>query len=37
LSAYSLISKKILSEKIEFRDLMGSMFTGDEEIQGTRD
>ena len=37
LSAYSLISKKILSEKIEFRDLMGSMFTGDEEIHGTRD
>jgi magnesium chelatase subunit I len=27
LSAYSLISKKILSEKIEFRDLMGSMFS----------
>ena len=37
LSSYSLISKKILSEKVEFRDLMGSMFTGDEEIQGTRD
>ena len=31
LSAYSLISKKILSEKIEFRDLMGSMFSGEEE------
>ena len=30
LSAYSLISKKILSEKIEFRDLMGSMFSGEE-------
>ncbi|MFN5915058.1 MAG: magnesium chelatase [Chitinophagaceae bacterium] len=27
LSAYSLISKKLLSEKIEFRDLMGSMFS----------
>jgi len=27
LSAYSLISKKILSEKIEFRDLMGAMFS----------
>ena len=31
LSAYSLISKKILSEKIEFRDLMGSMFSGEDE------
>jgi magnesium chelatase subunit I len=31
LSAYSMISKKILSEKIEFRDLMGSMFSGEEE------
>jgi magnesium chelatase subunit I len=30
LSAYSLISKKILSEKIEFRDLMGSMFSPEE-------
>jgi magnesium chelatase subunit I len=30
LSAYSLISKKILSEKIEFRDLMGSMFSGED-------
>ena len=30
LSAYSMISKKILSEKIEFRDLMGSMFSGEE-------
>ena len=29
LSAYSLISKKILSEKIEFRDLMGSMFSSE--------
>ncbi|MFN5423043.1 MAG: magnesium chelatase [bacterium] len=37
LSAYSLISKKILSEKVEFRDLMGAMFTGDEDMQGTRD
>ncbi len=27
LSAYSLISKKLLSEKVEFRDLMGSMFS----------
>lgn len=31
LSAYSLISKKILSEKVEFRDLMGSMFGGEQE------
>ena len=30
LSAYSLISKKILSEKVEFRDLMGSMFNPQE-------
>ncbi|MEN9950144.1 MAG: hypothetical protein RLY85_896, partial [Bacteroidota bacterium] len=30
LSAHSLISKKILSEKVEFRDLMGSMFSSDE-------
>jgi magnesium chelatase subunit I len=30
LSAYSLISKKILAEKVEFRDLMGSMFTAEE-------
>ena len=27
LSAYSLISKKLFSEKIEFRDLMGAMFS----------
>jgi len=27
LSAYSLISKKILAGKIEFKDLMGSMFS----------
>ncbi len=31
LSAYSLISKKILSEKVEFRDLMGSMFAAEPE------
>lgn len=31
LSSYSLISKKILSSKVEFKDLMGSMFQfGDE-------
>lgn len=30
LSAHSLISKKILSEKVEFRDLMGSMFSSEE-------
>lgn len=30
LSAYSLISRKTLNEKIEFRDLMGAMFTGGE-------
>jgi magnesium chelatase subunit I len=30
LSAYSLISKKILSEKVEFKDLMSSMFSGEE-------
>jgi magnesium chelatase subunit I len=30
LSAHSLISKKILSEKVEFRDLMGSMFSNEE-------
>jgi magnesium chelatase subunit I len=27
LSSYSLISKKILASKIEFKDLMGSMFS----------
>jgi len=39
LSAYSLISKKILDGKIEFKDLMGSMlnlgpqaFDEDEEL-----
>lgn len=31
LSAYSLISKKILSAKVEFKDLMGSMFQFGEE------
>ncbi len=31
LSAYSLISKKILSSKVEFKDLMGSMFQFGEE------
>lgn len=31
LSAYSMISKKLLSEKVEFRDLMGSMFSSEEE------
>jgi magnesium chelatase subunit I len=30
LSAHSLISKKIMSEKVEFRDLMGSMFSSEE-------
>ena len=30
LSAYSLISKKILAEKVEFKDLMSSMFPGEE-------
>jgi magnesium chelatase subunit I len=29
LSAYSLISKKMLSEKVEFKDLMSSMFPGE--------
>lgn len=32
LSAYSLISKKVLSEKIEFRDLMGAMFSSDNTV-----
>lgn len=30
LSAYSLISKKMLSEKVEFKDLMSSMFPTEE-------
>ncbi len=30
LSAYSLISKKMLSEKVEFKDLMSSMFPSEE-------
>jgi len=29
LSAYSLISKKLFSEKIEFKDLMSAMFTNE--------
>lgn len=29
LSAYSMISKKVLAEKVEFRDLMGAMFSGE--------
>jgi magnesium chelatase subunit I len=31
LSSYSLISKKILASKIEFKDLMGSMFSDEYE------
>ena len=37
LSAYSMISKKVVEGKIEFKDLIGSMMNMSTESMGTED